>query len=426
MRVLVVGSGAREHALARSLQADPVVDEIVVAPGNAGIPPELRRPVDLTAPEAVADLAADLRADLVVIGPEGPLVVGAADAVRARGIACFGPSADAARVEGSKAFAKDVMAAAGVPTALARLCTTVGEVTDALQSFGPPFVVKDDGLAAGKGVVVTPDQGAALEHAAACLARPGGAVVVEQYLEGPEVSLFCVTDGRDVVPLAPAQDYKRVGDGDSGPNTGGMGAYSPLPWAPPRLAADVAERVAGPVVAELARRGTPFSGLLYCGLALTAGGVRVIEFNARFGDPETQVVLARLATPLGGLLMAAASGRLRDLAPLRWQNQAAVTVVVAAEGYPAAPVLGDVVEGLDEASAVPGAWVLHAGTALDDDGRVVTAGGRVLSVVGTGPSLDEARTTAYAAADRIRIRGSHRRSDIALALTLAATTVVGR
>jgi phosphoribosylamine--glycine ligase len=289
--------------------------------------------------------------------------------------------------------------------------------------------VKDDGLAAGKGVVVTDDEQAAREHGAACLARPGGRVVVEQFLDGPEVSLFCVTDGTDVVPLAPAQDFKRVGDGDTGPNTGGMGAYSPLPWAPPGLAEDVAERVARPVVAELARRGTPFTGLLYCGLALTAAGVRVIEFNARFGDPETQVVLARLSTPLAGVLHAASTGRLRELPPLRWRDEAAVTVVVAAEGYPAAPVLGDVVEGLDEAAAVPGAWVLHAGTALqvggDDDGRVVTAGGRVLSVVGTGSTLDDARHAAYAATDRIRIRGAHHRSDIALGSTTEAPITAG-
>ena len=417
MRVLVVGSGAREHALARSLQADPSVDEVLVAPGNAGIPAAQRRPVDLSSAEGVADLAAQVRADLVVVGPEGPLVAGAADAVRERGIACFGPSAAAARLEGSKAFAKDVMASAGVPTAMARLCTDVDEVADALQAFGPPFVVKDDGLAAGKGVVVTSDEREALDHAAACLARPGGAVVVEQYLEGPEVSLFCVTDGTDVVPLAPAQDFKRAADGDTGPNTGGMGAYSPLPWAPPGLAEDVAERVARPVVRELAHRGAPFSGLLYCGLALTPAGVRVIEFNARFGDPETQVVLARLATPLAGVLLAAATGRLRELPPLRWRPEAAVTVVVAAEGYPAAPVLGDVVEGLGDADDVPGAWVLHAGTDLDADGRVVTTGGRVLSVVGTGAGLVDARTAAYAAAGRIGLRGAHHRTDIALAVT---------
>ena len=248
-----------------------------------------------------------------------------------------------------------------------------------------------------------------------CLERPGGRVVVEQYLEGPEVSLFCVTDGRTVVPLAPAQDFKRAGDGDSGPNTGGMGAYSPLPWAPPGLAAEVAERVAQPVVDELARRGTPFAGLLYCGLALTPAGVRVIEFNARFGDPETQVVLARLATPLAGLLHAAATGALHEAHELRWRREAAVTVVVAADGYPGAPVTGDVIEGLDEAAEVEGAWVLHAGTALDAAGRVVSAGGRVLSVVGTGPDLAAARSTAYAAVARIRLRGSHHRADIAAA-----------
>ncbi|MGZ4612919.1 MAG: phosphoribosylamine--glycine ligase [Kineosporiaceae bacterium] len=413
MDVLVVGSGAREHALYRALTADPAVTSVVVAPGNAGIPADRRRSVEPASGREVADLAAGVRADLVVVGPEAPLVAGVADAVRGRGIACFGPSAPAARIEGSKAFAKEVMAAAGVPTALARLCTTAGEVDAALGAFGPPFVVKDDGLAAGKGVVVTDDEAAARVHAAACLARPGGRVVVERYLQGPEVSLFCITDGVTVLPLAPAQDFKRVADGDVGPNTGGMGAYSPLPWAPPGLAEDVAERVARPVVRELARRGTPYTGLLYCGLALTPQGVRVIEFNARFGDPETQVVLARRATPRGTLLHAAATDRLHQVPEPRWRRDAAVTVVVAAQGYPAAPVTGDVVEGLPEAEAVEGAWVLQAGTAVDADGRVITAGGRVLSVVGTGPDLAAARATAYEAVGRIRLRGGHYRSDIA-------------
>jgi phosphoribosylamine--glycine ligase len=413
VRVLVVGSGAREHALFRALTADPTVTSVVVAPGNGGIPADRRRPVEAASPRAVADLAAGLGADLVVVGPEAPLVAGVADAVRERGIACFGPSAAAARIEGSKAFAKELMAAANVPTALARVCTTEAEVAGALGAFGPPFVVKDDGLASGKGVVVTTDEVQARAHAATCLARRGGRVVVEQYLDGPEVSLFCLTDGATVVPLAPAQDFKRLGDGDTGLNTGGMGAYSPLPWAPSDLEADVVRRVAAPVVAELARRGTPFAGLLYCGLALTAQGLRVVEFNARFGDPETQVVLARLATPLGGLLLAAATGRLADAADLRWRRDAAVTVVVAAEGYPASPVAGDVVEGLEDAEAVEGAWVLHAGTQRDADGRVVTAGGRVLSVVGIGPDLVAARSTAYAAIERIRLRGGQHRTDIA-------------
>jgi phosphoribosylamine--glycine ligase len=274
--------------------------------------------------------------------------------------------------------------------------------------------------------VVTGDETAARAHAGRCLERRAGRVVVEQYLEGPEVSLFCLTDGSTVVPLAPAQDYKRVGDGDVGPNTGGMGAYSPVPWAPPGLAADVTERVAAPVVAELARRGTPFIGLLYCGLALTAQGVRVVEFNARFGDPETQVVLARLVTPLGGLLHAAAAGRLGEAPELRWRADAAVTVVIAAEGYPARPVTGDVVEGLDAAAAVDGAWVLHAGTGLDADGRVVTTGGRVLSVVGTGRDLADARATAYEAVSRIRLRGGHHRSDIADPGRLPASLVTAR
>jgi phosphoribosylamine--glycine ligase len=414
VNVLVIGSGAREHALVRSLAADPMVDAIVVAPGNAGMEgPAQLRPVDVADPAAIADLAAELAPDLVVIGPEVPLVAGAADAVRARGIPCFGPSGEAARLEGSKAFAKEVMAACGVPSAMAHVCTDADQVAVALDAFGPPYVVKDDGLAAGKGVIVTDDRAAALEHAAGCFDRPGGTVLVEEYLDGPEVSLFCITDGTTVVPLAPAQDFKRVGDGDAGANTGGMGAYSPLPWAPPSLVQDVVDRVAQPVVDELARRGTPFVGVLYCGLALTSRGVRVIEFNARFGDPETQVVLPRLITPLGGLLLAAATGKLADAPPLHWRDQAAVTVVVAAEHYPASPRTGDPLAGLEDADGVEGAWVLHAGTRRDDAGRVVSAGGRVLSVVGMGEDLAGARNSAYDAVKKISLDGSHYRSDIA-------------
>ncbi len=409
MKVLVVGSGAREHALVRALLVDPAVREVVVAPGNAGIAAEVATAaLDVGDPAAVASLAASTGADLVVIGPEVPLVAGAADAVRAAGIACFGPSAGAARLEGSKAFAKDVMSAAGVPTGRARVCTTAEEAGRALDELGPPYVVKDDGLAAGKGVVVTGDRGAALAHASSC-----GRVVVEEFLDGPEVSLFAVTDGRTVLPLAPAQDFKRVGDGDAGPNTGGMGAYSPLPWASEGLVDEVLATVLQPTVDEMARRGTPFAGLLYAGLALTTRGVRVIEFNARFGDPETQVVLARLRTPLGSLLSAAATGRLADVGALEWSDDAAVTVVVASKGYPEAPRTGDPVEGLADAAAVPDASVLHAGTALDGTGHVVSSGGRVLSVVGTGRDVAAARDVAYAAVGRVRLDGGHHRSDIA-------------
>jgi phosphoribosylamine--glycine ligase len=422
VKVLVIGSGAREHALVRSLAADPLVDAVVAAPGNAGIDTvALCLPVDVTDPEAIGALAAEVGADLVVVGPEGPLVAGAADAVRARGIACFGPSAQAAQLEGSKAFAKEVMAAAGVPTAMAHLCTDLDEVSEALRAFGPPYVVKDDGLAAGKGVVVVDDVAAALAHARACLDKPGGRVVVEEFLDGPEVSLFCLTDGHTVVPLAPAQDFKRVGDDDTGPNTGGMGAYSPLPWAPAGLVDDVVSRVAQPTVDEMARRGTPFAGVLYCGLALTSVGVRVVEFNARFGDPETQVVLARLVTPLAGVLNAAACGRLAELPSLRWRADSAVTVVVAAQGYPGAPRSGDPIAGLDEAAA-DGAWVLHAGTKRDEFGEVVSAGGRVLSVVATGAALDDARARVYAAVERIDLPGSHYRGDIAAAAAAGRIT----
>lgn len=420
MKVLVIGSGAREHAIITALLADDTVSEVVAAPGNAGIGQLVAtRPVDVTDPSAVAALAAEVGAELVVIGPEVPLVAGAADAVRGLGIPCFGPSAAAAQLEGSKAFAKQVMAEAGVPTAMAHVCTTVDEVESALDQFGPPYVVKDDGLAAGKGVVVTSDRAEAVAHARTCLARGNDAqVVIEEFLDGPEVSLFAITDGVTVLPLQPAQDFKRVGEGDTGPNTGGMGAYSPLPWAPAHLVADVTERVLQPMVDTMRHRGTPFSGLLYAGLALTARGVRVIEFNARFGDPETQVVLANLRSPLGRLLLASATGRLDTVPPLVWQPGYAVTVVVAAEGYPAAPRTGDVISGLADAAEQAGVDVFHAGTTVTDEGDIASAGGRVLSVTAHGDSLAQARAHAYAAVDLIRLEGSHHRRDIALSASM--------
>ncbi|MGY6023706.1 phosphoribosylamine--glycine ligase [Streptomyces spinosirectus] len=410
MKVLVIGNGAREHALCRSLSLDPDVTALHCAPGNAGIAEVAElHPVDALDGAAVSALATGLGADLVVVGPEAPLVAGVADAVREQGIPVFGPAKEAAQIEGSKAFAKDVMAGAGVPTARSYVCTTPDEVDAALDAFGAPYVVKDDGLAAGKGVVVTDDIQAAKAHANSC-----DRVVIEEFLDGPEVSLFAITDGQTVVPLQPAQDFKRALDGDEGPNTGGMGAYSPLPWADPKLVEEVLQTVLQPTVDEMRRRGTPFSGLLYAGLAITSRGVRVIEFNARFGDPETQVVLARLKTPLAGVLLAAANGTLADLEPLRWSDDAAVTVVVASHNYPATPRTGDPITGLEEVAAedAPHAYVLHAGTRRDGD-AVLSAGGRVLSVTATGKDLTEARDRAYKAVSRVRLDGSQHRTDIA-------------
>ncbi|MGD9527496.1 MAG: phosphoribosylamine--glycine ligase [Pseudonocardia sp.] len=419
MRVLVIGSGAREHAILLALAQDPAVTALACAPGNAGTAALAeQRGVEARDGAAVAKLAADWGADLIVIGPEVPLVAGVADAVRAAGIACFGPGAEAARIEGSKSFAKDVMAAAGVATAASLIVDTPADLDIALARFAPPYVVKDDGLAAGKGVVVTEDLDAARAHACGLL-DSGHPVLLETYLDGPEVSLFCLVDGALVVPLLPAQDFKRVGDGDSGPNTGGMGAYAPLPWAPADLAETLVETIVGPVAAEMVRRGTPFSGLLYAGLALTSSGPQVVEFNCRFGDPETQAVLALLRTPLAGLLHATATGTLARQPPLEWEAGAAVTVVLAAEGYPGTPRLGDVVSGAEAEG------VLHAGTRRRDDGAVVSAGGRVLSVVGTGPDLAAARADAYERLGRVHLAGAHHRTDIAAKAAEGLVTVPG-
>jgi len=407
VRILVIGSGGREHALVRALSQD----DVHAAPGNPGIAARAETYPD-TAPTraGILALARKLSPDLVVIGPEAPLVAGAADALREAGISCFGPGAAAARIEGSKAFAKQVMAEAGIPTAASFTCAGEAEANQALAAFGPPYVVKDDALAAGKGVLVTTDLTAARAHAGAC-----GTVVIEEFLDGPEVSLFAVTDGATAVPLLPAQDFKRARDGDQGPNTGGMGAYAPLPWAPADLADQAMAEVIQPAVDTMRRRGTPYSGLLYAGLSLTAAGIRVVEFNARFGDPETQVVLDRLGSPLAPLLAAAAAGELAGAAPLEWHPGAAVVVVIAAEGYPDAPARGDEIIGTERARQ-DHAYLLHAGTARDAKGALVTAGGRVLNAVGSGPDVAAARAHAYELAATVSLRGGWYRRDIAARL----------
>jgi phosphoribosylamine--glycine ligase len=414
VHVLVIGSGAREHALLLALRRDPEVEGLSVAPGNAGTAAIADQyDVDVTSGEAVVALAQRIAANLVIIGPEVPLVLGVADAVRAAGIACFGPSKEAARIEGAKSFAKDVMATAGVRTATSEIVDNPAHLDAALDRFGPAagdpaWVVKDDGLAAGKGVVVTTDRDVARAHAASLL-DSGHPVLLESFLDGPEVSLFCVVDGETVVPLLPAQDFKRVGDGDTGPNTGGMGAYTPLPWLPDDVLTSIVEDVVKRVAAELVRRGSSFQGLLYAGLAITSRGPAVVEFNCRFGDPETQAVLALLDSPLGQLLRAAAAGELAAQPPLRWRDGSAVTVVLAAENYPGRPRVGDVIVGSDTEG------VLHAGTSRRDDGTIVSSGGRVLSAVGTGADLPAARDAAYAVMSSVRLPGSHFRTDIGLA-----------
>jgi phosphoribosylamine---glycine ligase len=412
VKVLVIGPGGREHALVRSLLADPNVSEVHAAPGNAGISKLVpTHKIDGNNPGAVAALATKLGVDLVVVGPEAPLAAGVSDAVRDAGIPVFGPSKAAAQLEASKAFAKEVMAAADVPTAMAMVATNAVEAASALDTFGAPYVVKDDGLAAGKGVVVTKNREEALAHAQTCF-DAGGTVVIEEFLDGPEVSIFVLCDGHNTVALSPAQDFKRIFDNDEGPNTGGMGAYTPLEWAPAGLVDEVIERVAQPTVNEMAHRGTPFVGVLFVGLALTSRGTRVIEFNVRFGDPETQAVLARLKTPLGALLLAAAKGELDKADELRWSKETAVAVVVASQNYPDAPRTGDRIRGLKKVDQLEGVHVIHAGTALDDEGKVVSAGGRVLAVVALGTDLVEARERAYDGVELVQLEGSQFRTDI--------------
>ena len=410
MKILLVGSGGREHALGVGLQADSACSELHVAPGNPGIAQFAQcHPLDIADNQAILELAQSLNADLVVIGPELPLVNGAADILRAANIAVFGPSKAAAQLEGSKNFAKEVMRDAGVPTAHSFTCTNHHEIEIALDAFDPPYVVKNDGLAAGKGVVVTNDRQEALDHALAC-----ERVVIEEYLDGPEVSLFGISDGTTIVPMQPAQDFKRAFDGDQGPNTGGMGAYSPLPWAPSDIIEDTYKQVLAPMIAEMAARGTPFIGLLYAGLALTDHGTRVIEFNARFGDPETQVLIPLLKTPLATLLYNAATGNLKGTT-LEWKDDSAVTVVLASDGYPSAPKSGGAITGF---STIENVQIYHAGTSATEHG-VVASGGRVLTVTGIGEDLTEARNLAYRAISQISLSGSFYRTDIALNASVA-------
>ncbi|MGV8858183.1 phosphoribosylamine--glycine ligase [Rhodoglobus sp.] len=412
MRILVLGSGAREHAIVTSLLSEEETHEITAAPGNAGIASVVETvALDPTRGSVVTEYALDNDIELVIIGPEAPLVEGVADDLRRRGIAVFGPGKAAAALEGSKTFAKRIMDAANVPTGRAHRAGSIDEAIEALDEFGAPYVVKADGLAAGKGVLVTGERNAAVDHAKHWLTY--GSVLVEEYLAGEEVSLFLLSDGHSVVPLSPAQDYKRAYDGDDGPNTGGMGAYSPLNWLPEGFVDEVIDTIALPTIRQLAEEQTPFIGLLYCGLIVTKDGIRVIEFNARFGDPETQVVLPRLVTPLSSLLYAAATGGLADHAAPVFSDDVTVTVVLASEGYPENPKIGRPITGLDAALAVPGITIAHAATAKKGDEFVAT-GGRVLSVVATGETFAVARERAYEALGHIHLEGSHFRSDIAL------------
>ena len=419
MRIAVVGGGGREHALLVALAQSPDVQRLYAVPGNAGTA-LVASNVPGVGPTDAAGLAAFAEregVDLTIIGPEQPLVAGVADEFLDRGLAVFGPTAAAARIEGSKAFAKEVMTAAGVPTARAETFTDAAQAVAALDGFGPPWVIKADGLAAGKGVTVTDDRAAATAAIQAALVggvhgEAGARILLEEYLKGPEASLLAVTDGRTVVPLAPARDHKRVGDGDQGPNTGGMGAYSPLPDLPDELVDELRREVMEPTVAELARRGVRYQGVLYAGLTLTADGPRVLEFNCRFGDPEAQAILPRMSTDLADLAWSTVEGTLAGH-KVGWDPRPCVTVVLASGGYPGSYRKGLEVDGLQAAAARPGVHVFHAGTALDPAGRVRTTGGRVLAVTALGDDLADARARAYAAAELVHFDGVHYRRDIA-------------
>ncbi len=417
MRILVVGSGGREHALTWKLALNPTVDKIFAAPGNAGIGEVAQcEPLDIGNVDVLADFVDANGIDLTIVGPEAPLVAGLADELASRGHAVFGPSKAAARIEGSKAWAKDLMVKAGVPTAESVTVTSMEEGLAALDRFGAPVVVKADGLAAGKGVTVAPDRASAEEALRSCLVdlafgEAGSKVVVEEFLEGEELSILCLTDGRTVLPLVPAQDFKRAFDGDAGPNTGGMGSYSPVAHMPSDIVDRAAREIFTPTVRALEQAGSRFVGCLYGGLMITADGPKVIEFNCRFGDPETQAIIPRLSSDLAELLLACVEGNLGLYRPV-WTNDACVVVVLASGGYPGDYETGVPIEGLGAVEGIRGVEVFHAGTARRD-GKITTAGGRVLAVSALGRDLTAARERAYEAVATIRFEGMHHRTDIA-------------
>jgi phosphoribosylamine--glycine ligase len=428
MKVLLLGSGGRESALAWGLDKSKSVGSLVAVPGNPGIAQIAdTMPGDIANGSEMVETARRIRADLVVVGPEAPLVAGVGDALREAGFNVFGPSEQAARIEGSKSYAKELMELRGIPTAAWSEFNAVEPAIGYLDDLGPPYVIKADGLAAGKGVVVTEDRAEAIEALKERLVEgrfgdAGRRVVIEEFLDGQEVSLIALTDGRSIACCEPAQDYKRVFDADAGPNTGGMGSYSPVPVCPADVAEQIEKEVLEPMVATLATRGAPFVGALYAGLALTSNGPRVVEFNARFGDPETQALIPRLNSDLGEVFLACATGQLDGLS-LDWSPEVCVTIVLASGGYPGAHETGFAIDGLDRAATSDGIAIFHAGTSKDPDGTVRTAGGRVLALSAVGDSFREARARAYDAAARIHFEGKHVRSDIALRAERAEETV---